>query len=110
MLIFPAIDLLEGRPVRLRQGDYDRVTRFGEDAVAMARRWADAGAEWLHLVDLDGARDGQWRNLPLIAQVALSVSIPVQAGGGARHLDDVAAALAAGVARVVVGTTAIESP
>jgi phosphoribosylformimino-5-aminoimidazole carboxamide ribotide isomerase len=110
MLIFPAIDLLEGRPVRLRQGDYDRVTRFGEDAVAMARRWADAGAEWLHLVDLDGARDGQWRNLPLIAQVASSVSIPVQAGGGARHLDDVAAALAAGVARVVVGTTAIESP
>jgi phosphoribosylformimino-5-aminoimidazole carboxamide ribotide isomerase len=110
MLILPAIDLLDGRPVRLRQGDFDQVTRFGDDAVALARRWVDAGAAWLHLVDLDGARSGQWRNLPLIAEIASAVRVPVQAGGGAREMGDVEAALAVGVARVVVGTAAIESP
>jgi phosphoribosylformimino-5-aminoimidazole carboxamide ribotide isomerase len=110
MLILPALDLLGGRPVRLRQGDFDRVTRFGDDAVALARWWADAGARWLHVVDLDGARSGQWRNLPLIAEIASAVQIPVQAGGGAREIADVDAALAVGVARVVVGTAAIESP
>jgi phosphoribosylformimino-5-aminoimidazole carboxamide ribotide isomerase len=110
MLILPAIDLLDGGPVRLRQGDFDRVTRFGDDAIALARRWADAGAEWLHLVDLDGARSGQWRNLPLIAEIVSAVGIPVQAGGGARELGDVESALAVGVTRVVVGTAPIESP
>jgi phosphoribosylformimino-5-aminoimidazole carboxamide ribotide isomerase len=110
MLILPAIDLLDGRPVRLRQGDFDLVTRFGDDAVALAHRWVDAGAPWLHVVDLDGARSGQWRNLPLIAEIASAVRVPIQAGGGARRMDDVEAALAVGVARVVVGTTAIESP
>src|SRR4030081_2605484 len=110
MLILPAIDLLDGRPVRLRQGDFDRVTRFGEDAIALARRWADAGADWLHVVDLDGARSGQWRNLALIAEIASAVRIPIQAGGGARQMSDVQAALAAGVSRVIVGTAAIESP
>ena len=110
MMIFPAIDLLDGRPVRLRQGDFNRVSRFDEDAVVLARRWADSGAAWLHVVDLDGARSGQWRNLPLIADIASAVRIPVQAGGGARAIRDVDAALAVGVARVVVGTAAIESP
>jgi len=110
MLILPALDLLDGRPVRLRQGDFDRVTHFGNDAVGLARRWVDAGATWLHVVDLDGARHGQWRNLPLIAEIASAVPVPVQAGGGAREMGDVEAALAAGVARVVVGTAAIESP
>jgi phosphoribosylformimino-5-aminoimidazole carboxamide ribotide isomerase len=110
MLILPAIDLLDGRPVRLRQGDFDRVTRFGDDAVVLARRWVDAGATWLHVVDLDGARSGQWRNLALIAEIASAVRVPVQAGGGAREMGDVEAALALGVARVVVGTAAIESP
>ncbi len=110
MLILPAIDLLDGRPVRLRQGDFDRVTHFGDDAVALARRWVDAGAAWLHVVDLDGARHGQWRNLALIAEIASAVRVPVQAGGGAREMGDVEAALAVGVARVVVGTAAIESP
>jgi phosphoribosylformimino-5-aminoimidazole carboxamide ribotide isomerase len=110
MLILPAIDLLDGRPVRLRQGDFDRVTRFGDDAVALARHWVDAGAAWLHVVDLDGARSGRWRNLPLIAEIASAVRVPVQAGGGAREMADVEAALAAGVARVVLGTAAIESP
>jgi phosphoribosylformimino-5-aminoimidazole carboxamide ribotide isomerase len=110
MLILPAIDLLDGRPVRLRQGDFDRVTQFGDDAVALAQRWVELGAEWLHVVDLDGARSGQWRNLPLIAEIASAVEVPVQAGGGAREMGDVEAALAVGVARVLVGTAAIESP
>jgi phosphoribosylformimino-5-aminoimidazole carboxamide ribotide isomerase len=110
MLILPAIDLLDGRPVRLRQGDFDRVSRFGDDAVALARRWVDIGAAWLHVVDLDGARTGQWRNLPLIAEIASAVGVPIQAGGGAREMGDVEAALTVGVARVVVGTAAIESP
>src|ERR1700682_2301974 len=110
MLILPAIDLLDGRPVRLRQGDFDRVTRFGDDAVALARRWADAGAKRLHVVDLDGARSGQWRNLPLIAEIASAANFTLPAGRGARAMADVEAALAVGVARVVVGTAAIESP
>ena len=110
MVILPAIDLLDGRPVRLRQGDFDRVTRFGDDAVTLAQRWVDEGAEWLHVIDLDGARSGQWCHLPLIAEIASAVAVPVQAGGGAREMGDVEAALSAGVARVVVGTAAIESP
>jgi phosphoribosylformimino-5-aminoimidazole carboxamide ribotide isomerase len=110
MIVLPAIDLLDGRPVRLRQGDFDQVTRFGDDAVALARRFEAGGAEWLHLVDLDGARSGRWRNLEVIAQVVAAVSVPVQAGGGARETGDVEAALELGVARVVVGTTALASP
>jgi phosphoribosylformimino-5-aminoimidazole carboxamide ribotide isomerase len=110
MLILPAIDLLGGRPVRLRQGDFDQVTRFGEDAVALARGFAADGAPWLHLVDLDGARRGHWCNLEVIARIAAAVDVPVQAGGGAREMRDVEAALESGVARVIVGTAAIESP
>lgn len=110
MLILPAIDLLDGGPVRLEQGDFSKITRFGRDAVAIARRFAADGAPWLHLVDLDGAREGHWRNLGLIAEIAAAVHIPVQAGGGARQMGDVEAALERGVARVIVGTAAIESP
>jgi phosphoribosylformimino-5-aminoimidazole carboxamide ribotide isomerase len=110
LLILPAIDLLGGRPVRLRQGDFDQVTRFGDDAVALARGFAAEGAPWLHLVDLDGARRGDWCNLEVIARIAAAVDVPVQAGGGAREMRDVEAALESGVARVVVGTAAIESP
>jgi phosphoribosylformimino-5-aminoimidazole carboxamide ribotide isomerase len=110
MLILPAIDLLAGRPVRLRQGDFDQVTRFGEDPVALARGFAADGASWLHLVDLDGARNGHWCNLEVIARIAAAVAVPVQAGGGAREMRDVEAALDSGVARVVVSTAAIESP
>lgn len=110
MKVLPAIDLLDGRPVRLRQGDFDQVTRFGDDAVALARRFEAGGAEWLHVVDLDGARSGRWCNLGVIAKVVAAVSAPVQAGGGAREMPDIEAALEIGVARVVVGTAAIASP
>lgn len=110
MLIIPAIDLLQGQAVRLYQGDFERVTVFGPDPVALARLFAEAGAPWLHVVDLDGARTGRWRNLDVIGEIAAAVPVPVQAGGGARQLQDVHEALARGVTRVVVGTAAIESP
>ena len=110
MIVLPAIDLLGGQPVRLRQGDFEQVTRFADDAVTLARRFQAGGAEWLHLVDLDGARSGRWRNLDVIAQVVAAVSLSVQVGGGAREMGDVEAALELGVARVVVGTAAVASP
>src|SRR3989442_11599235 len=110
MIVLPAIDLLDGHPVRLREGDFDQVTRFGNDPVTLARRFEAEGAHWLHVVDLDGARSGRWRNLDAIAQIVAAVSVPVQAGGGAREMGDVEAALEVGVARVVVGTTAIPPP
>ena len=109
MLIIPAIDLLGGRAVRLEQGDFARVTDFGPDPVAIARGFADAGAPWLHVVDLDGARLGHWCNLDVIARVVAAAGVPVQAGGGARDLAQVEAALERGVARVIVGTAATES-
>ena len=109
MLIIPAIDLLGGRAVRLEQGDFARVTDFGSDPVALARSFAEAGAPWLHLVDLDGARLGHWCHLDVIADIVAAAGVPVQAGGGARDLAQVEAALERGVARVIVGT-ATESP
>jgi phosphoribosylformimino-5-aminoimidazole carboxamide ribotide isomerase len=109
MLIIPAIDLLGGRAVRLEQGDFARVTDFGPDPIALARGFADAGAPWLHVVDLDGARLGHWCHLDVIAQVVAAAGVPVQAGGGARDLSQVEAALERGVARVIVGTAATES-
>jgi phosphoribosylformimino-5-aminoimidazole carboxamide ribotide isomerase len=109
MLIIPAIDLLGGRAVRLEQGDYARVTDFGPDPVGLARGYAAAGATWLHIVDLDGARLGHWCHLDVIADIAVAAGVPVQAGGGARDLAQVEAALERGVARVIVGTAATES-
>src|SRR6202165_5097978 len=109
MLIIPAIDLLGGRAVRLEQGDFGRGTDFGPDPIALARGFAEAGATWLHVVDLDGARLGRWCHLDVIAQIA-AAGVPVQAGGGARDLAQVEAALERGVARVIVGTAATESP
>lgn len=110
MLIIPAIDLLGGRAVRLEQGDFARVTDFGPDPVALARGFAEAGATWLHVVDLDGARLGHWCHLDVIADIVAAAGVPVQAGGGARDLGQVEAALERGVARVIVGTAATESP
>jgi len=109
MLIIPAIDLLGGRAVRLEQGDFARVTDFGPDPVALARGFAAAGASWLHVVDLDGARLGHWCHLDVIAEIAAAAGVPVQAGGGARDRGQIDAALERGVARVIVGTAATES-
>ncbi|MBL8851573.1 MAG: 1-(5-phosphoribosyl)-5-[(5-phosphoribosylamino)methylideneamino]imidazole-4-carboxamide isomerase [Planctomycetaceae bacterium] len=111
MQIFPAIDLRGGKCVRLRQGDYAQETVFGDDPVAMARRWRDDGAEWLHLVDLDGAKAGQPVNHGVIARIVEAVGIPCQVGGGLRDeasirllLEDV------GVQRVILGTAALKQP
>ncbi len=110
MDLFPAIDLRGGRCVRLTQGDFARETVYGDDPVAQARVFADAGAPWIHVVDLDAARTGEPVNRPVIAAIAAAVSTPVQTGGGVRSDADAEELLAAGVARVVVGTAALDDP
>jgi len=109
MKIIPAIDLRQGRVVRLRQGDFAQVRAFEHDPVALADRYASAGADSLHLVDLDGARAARPMQLALIARIAAS-GLRVQAGGGVRTRDDVQHLLDAGVARVVVGSIAMRAP
>ncbi|HEX5505978.1 MAG TPA: 1-(5-phosphoribosyl)-5-[(5-phosphoribosylamino)methylideneamino]imidazole-4-carboxamide isomerase [Thermomicrobiales bacterium] len=108
MIVIPAIDLRGGRCVRLLQGDFASETVYGDDPLALARRWQDAGAPYLHLVDLDGARAGRPVQAAIIGEIARALTIPVQAGGGLRALDDIAAALDGGLARVVLGTAALE--
>ncbi len=109
MLVIPAIDLLQGRCVRLFQGDFAQETIYDDDPVRVAHHWATLGARWLHIVDLDGARLGQPAQLALVAGIA-AAGVPVELGGGLRTLDDMEAAFEAGVARVVLGTVAIEDP
>jgi phosphoribosylformimino-5-aminoimidazole carboxamide ribotide isomerase len=110
MDIIPAIDLLQGQCVRLYQGDYAQSQVFATDPVAVAQNWAQQGAQWLHLVDLDGAKTGEPVNLPTIAKIVAAVDIPVQVGGGLRSQERIAEFLAMGVQRVIVGTVAIENP
>src|SRR5579875_1672988 len=110
MDLYAAIDLRDGRCVRLAAGDFARVTVYGTDPLARARAFEAAGAHWVHVVDLDAARTGEPANRPIVAAIAAAVKVPVQAGGGARTEQDVEALLAAGVARVVVGTAAITQP
>ena len=110
MEIIPAIDLRAGRVVRLKQGDYAQETRYEFDAYALAADYADAGATWLHLVDLDGARSGSFENLRVIEKIAAAERLAVQAGGGVRSEDDLQRLLDTGVARVVVGSVAVREP
>lgn len=110
MLILPAIDLRGGRCVRLRQGDYAHETVFDDDPVAVVRRWVGQGARYLHLVDLDGARDGRPVNGASIRRMVEAADVPCQLGGGLREDADIAEALSWGVQRVVVGTRAIRDP
>ena len=110
MLVMPAIDLRGGRCVRLIQGRADQETVFSEDPPAMARRWVEEGAQFLHTVDLDGAFEGRPMHQELVTRVAQDISIPVQVGGGIRTRDDVAGYLENGVNRVIIGTRALESP
>jgi phosphoribosylformimino-5-aminoimidazole carboxamide ribotide isomerase len=109
MLIYPAIDLLHGRCVRLKQGDYSRETVFSDDPVDMARRWVKQGADRLHVVDLDGAKSGQPANGAIVRKIVEAVDIPVQLGGGLRTDDHVAAAFDWGVRWAVVGTQALQN-
>ena len=109
MILIPAIDLKGGKVVRLFQGKFDDVTQYGDDPVAFAKKWEEQGAGWLHLVDLDGAKDGVMVNRDIIAQIARGVKIPVEVGGGIRDEATVDYLLnTAQVARVILGTKAIE--
>jgi phosphoribosylformimino-5-aminoimidazole carboxamide ribotide isomerase len=112
MLLIPAIDLKDGRCVRLRQGDMDDATVFSDDPAAMARRWRDLGARRLHLVDLNGAFAGKPRNEGAIRSILAEVgsSMPVQIGGGIRDLDTIERYLDAGIAYVIIGTAAVKNP
>lgn len=113
MIIYPAIDLRAGRVVRLRQGRADTETVYADDPAQAAARWQREGAEWLHVVDLDGAfgeDKGIQLNAPALEKILAAVSIPIQFGGGLRDLASMEAAFALGVARVVIGTAAIENP
>ena len=111
MELYPAIDLRDGRCVRLRQGDYSDETVYGDDPVAMARSFAAAGARWIHVVDLDAARTGSPENRAVVGAVAAAVApAQVQSGGGVRSRDAAQALWDLGVARVVLGTAAVEDP
>lgn len=110
MFIYPAIDLLGGRCVRLRQGDYSRETVFSDDPAAVARRWVELGAERLHLVDLDGAKAGRPVNEQVIRAIVEAAGVPCQLGGGIRTDDDVAAVFDWGVTWAVLGTKALQNP
>jgi phosphoribosylformimino-5-aminoimidazole carboxamide ribotide isomerase len=107
VLVIPAIDLKDGRCVRLRQGDMAAETVYGDDVPAMARAWQERGASVIHVVDLNGAVEGTPRNLPQIEAVIRTVSVKVQVGGGIRHIDTVRRYFNAGVFRVVLGTAAL---
>ncbi|MGV8075528.1 MAG: 1-(5-phosphoribosyl)-5-[(5-phosphoribosylamino)methylideneamino]imidazole-4-carboxamide isomerase [Syntrophobacteraceae bacterium] len=110
MIIFPAIDLKDGQCVRLMQGDPDRLTVYGKDPAAMARRWQDEGAQWLHVVDLDGAFSKEPKNRDAVESIVKAVSIPVQVGGGIRYIETINAYLELGVRRVILGTAALRQP
>lgn len=107
-VIYPAIDIRGGKCVRLIQGDYNQETVYNEDPVAVARDWEAQGGQWIHLVDLDGAKAGHPVNDELIGRIAKTVNVPVQVGGGLRRAEDVERLLGLGVSRVILGTAAIE--
>jgi phosphoribosylformimino-5-aminoimidazole carboxamide ribotide isomerase len=109
-ILYPAIDIREGRVVRLRQGDYAAETRYAEHPLALAKRYAVEGAEWLHLVDLDAAKAGGWTLAPLVEAIRRETTLKVQTGGGVRDESDVEAILRAGASRVVVGSLAVRQP
>lgn len=110
MIIYPAIDIRGGRCVRLTEGRFDAETVFADDPAEMALKWADCGAQWLHLVDLDGALAGEGKNLPVIERILQSVKLPVQLGGGIRNMQAIDKLLALGVQRVILGSAAVKNP
>lgn len=110
MIVYPAIDIRGGKAVRLVEGDYDRETVFDADPVDAAQRWAEGGASWIHIVDLDGARDGERLNAGVIARIREAVSCRLQLGGGIRTREDIEAVTALGIDRVVIGSAAVSNP
>lgn len=109
MIIYPAIDLRGGKCVRLLQGDYDQTTVYSDSPVEMAKKWESCGARWLHVVDLDGARQ-EASNRKVICEIAEALSIPVQTGGGIRTMEDIEELLSHGISRVILGTVAVQNP
>jgi len=110
MIVFPAIDILDGQAVRLRQGDYDQVTLYNPDPVEQAREWVSQGAEWIHVVDLDGARDGVPGNIDVVERIVREVKVPVQVGGGIRSIETMTRLYTAGASRMVLGTKLVTDP
>ena len=110
MEVIPAIDLKDGRCVRLLQGNFDKETVFSTDPAAVAQRWQEAGAPRIHVVDLDGAASGKPRNSEAVTRILETVDIPIQLGGGIRNMETLESWLAQGVQRVVLGTAAVEAP
>ncbi|MED0680735.1 1-(5-phosphoribosyl)-5-[(5-phosphoribosylamino)methylideneamino]imidazole-4-carboxamide isomerase [Aneurinibacillus thermoaerophilus] len=107
-IIYPAIDIRGGKCVRLLQGDYNKETVYGDSPVEIAKQWAAQGAEWIHLVDLDGAKAGKPINDEIVLEIARKLDVPVQVGGGLRRMEDVEQYIAGGVSRVILGTAAIQ--
>ncbi|MCG6158075.1 1-(5-phosphoribosyl)-5-[(5-phosphoribosylamino)methylideneamino]imidazole-4-carboxamide isomerase [Rubinisphaera margarita] len=110
MELIPAIDLLNGRCVRLRQGDYNQETVFNDDPVAVAKQWADQGATRIHLVDLDGAKAGKVVNGDVISRIVNAVDVPCQLGGGLRNSESIKTILDLGIDRAIIGTQALKQP
>ncbi len=109
MIIYPAIDIIDGKCVRLQQGSYSDVTVFGDSPVDMAKKWESLGAGYLHVVDLDGARSGKSENAEIITLIAKTLKIPVQIGGGIRNLETIETYLSGGLSRVILGTSAVNN-
>lgn len=107
MILLPAIDIRGGKVVRLFKGQFDKVTEYGQDPVAMARHWVGLGARYLHVVDLDGAESGERRNRAAIRRIVLETGIPVETGGGIRSMEVIDDYLSSGVARVILGTKVV---
>lgn len=110
MIVYPAIDIKDGRCVRLLQGRFEDVTIYGDDPVQMASKWVSLGAKWLHIVDLDGARDQSPNNRDIILDIVKKHSVLVQTGGGIRTMEDIDQMISAGISRAILGTSAVRSP
>ncbi len=109
MILYPAIDIKNGKCVRLRQGKFDDVTVYGDDPVMVAEQWASQGGEFLHIVDLDGALEGETANKRVISKIASSVKVPIEVGGGIRTMETIENYLKSGIARVILGTAALQN-
>jgi len=110
MIIYPAIDLKDGKCVRLSQGAFDKVTVFNDEPKNVAKSFQEAGASFIHVVDLDGARSGKSQNHEAIASIVSAINIPIQTGGGIRTMEDIEQKLSMGVERIILGTAALKHP
>ncbi len=110
MIIYPAVDVRDGKCVRLTQGEFNKETIYADNPVEMALRWEEMGAQYLHVVDLDGARSGKAQNIAVISEMAAKMGIPVQLGGGIRTIEMIENVLSKGIERVILGTSAVKDP